>query len=358
VLHVIRASGIAGAERQLLDVLAADHLWEGFERELRVLVAGAVDLTEARAALNSGAALSTVPMASDVSPTALANLRDAFRDYDIVHTHLVHADWHALLAGRGRRAAWVSTKHNHDLFRARRSFLVVERQVDHRADAVIAISQSLAEFTAAHTGRTPTVIPYGWGGPVAAAEPVREDGPFTLLAVGRLVPQKGFDTLIEALPEIVARQPGTRLTVAGDGPDRDALVARAAELGVGASVTFLGWAGAVGDLMRTHDLLVHPARWEGFGLVLLEAMAAGLPVIGSTAGAIPEVLGPAAVALVDPDSAGALATAVAGALADPPARNDARAAGIGEVRTRLSLEHSVRRLRDVYANVAAARAAK
>src|SRR4051812_37199111 len=97
VLHVIRASGIAGAEKQLLDVIAADHLWEGFSTELRILVAGDLDVERIADRMHGRAKVTTLPMASDVSMAVLADLRAAFRDYDIVHTHLVHADWHALL---------------------------------------------------------------------------------------------------------------------------------------------------------------------------------------------------------------------------------------------------------------------
>lgn len=335
--------------------MAADHLWKGYQRELWILVAGDLDLERTKALMSGGSAVSTIPMASDLSIAVLANLRDAFHDYDIVHTHLVHADWHALAASRGRRAAWVSTKHNHDRFRKQRGFGLVERQVDRRADATIAISRSLADFTEKRTGRAPILVPYGWGGPVVPFSPVRESAPFKLLAVGRLVDQKGFSTLVEALPRILERHPGTQLTIAGTGPQRDALADLATGLGVARSITFAGWVPDAAELMLEHDLLVHPARWEGFGLVLLEAMAAGLPVVGSTAGAIPEVLGSAAVALVPADEPDRLADAVDRSLEDAGARTAARRRGLDEVRSRLSLGQSVALLREVYEGLVARR---
>lgn len=143
-----------------------------------------------------------------------------------------------------------------------------------------------------------------------------------LLFVGRLVPQKGLDRLIAAVPE-VTRQLGLplQITVAGDGPDRGSLERLAQEQQV--SLTFTGWLSpqSRNEFMAASDLLVVPSLWpEPFGLVGIEAGCVGVPSVAYSVGGIPEWLSPGVngelVAAGDL-SASALATAICRALGDP-----------------------------------------
>lgn len=139
-------------------------------------------------------------------------------------------------------------------------------------------------------------------------------GPLTLLAVGALVPRKGFDVLIPALATLVELP--WRLTIVGDRT-RDPATARRLEadiarLGLAERVTL---AGAVPDerldaLYDGADLFVLPSRYEGYGMGFAAAIARGLPVIGTDAGAIPETVPAGAGILVPPDNVPALATAL------------------------------------------------
>lgn len=106
------------------------------------------------------------------------------------------------------------------------------------------------------------------------------------LYVGTLVERKGVGWLLEAFAECHAEDPALTLTIAGPGAMADRLVARAAELGVGHAVSFLGEVAPdeATRLMREHDLLVHVARWETFGVSIIEAVAAGLPVLVTRCG--------------------------------------------------------------------------
>ena len=101
----------------------------------------------------------------------------------------------------------------------------------------------------------------------------------TVLAVGRLTPQKGFDLLLEAFARIAADFTDWRLVILGSGTDRDALVEQATQLGIAESVELLGWTAEVASWFSNADLFVLSSRYEGFPNVLLEAMAAGVPVI-------------------------------------------------------------------------------
>lgn len=116
----------------------------------------------------------------------------------------------------------------------------------------------------------------------AAVEPApRHDG-FTICAAGRLTRQKGFDLLITALHERHNDLPRDwRLLILGDGDWRDRLGRMAVDLGLADRIELLGRLSNPYPAMRNADLFVHPARWEGFGLVLLEALALGIPILAT-----------------------------------------------------------------------------
>jgi glycosyltransferase involved in cell wall biosynthesis len=136
--------------------------------------------------------------------------------------------------------------------------------------------------------------------------------------LGRLLPQKGVLDLVEAL----ARMPEhVRLRLIGAGDLRPRLLARAAELGVSARVEILAWTGDVPGELRRLDALALPSRttrtWkEQFGRVLPEAMSCGVPVIGSSSGEIPNVVGDAGLIVPEGDVA-ALASAIERLAGDP-----------------------------------------
>jgi glycosyltransferase involved in cell wall biosynthesis len=109
-----------------------------------------------------------------------------------------------------------------------------------------------------------------------------------VLCVGRMTPQKGQATLLRAL--CAARPAQARLLFAGDGPERDGLERLAHDLGLGARVAFLGTRPDVPDLLRAADVLALPSLHEGFGLVVAEALATGIPVVASRVGPLPEIL--------------------------------------------------------------------
>ena len=115
---------------------------------------------------------------------------------------------------------------------------------------------------------------------------------FVIAGAGRLDKRKGFDRLIGALPAILRAIPHAQLVIGGDGAERPALEAQIARLGLGARVRLLGHlGGTLADLYRAADVVVVPSlALETFGLVTVEALAAGTPVIGTPTGATPEIL--------------------------------------------------------------------
>jgi glycosyltransferase involved in cell wall biosynthesis len=139
------------------------------------------------------------------------------------------------------------------------------------------------------------------------------------------------------------------LLILGDGPERDRLEQLGSELGLGGSLLLPGRAGDVTAWLKRAELLVHPARWEGFGLVLLEAMLAGLPVVACRVSAIPEVVADGESGLlVPPDDPEALAAALERVLADTSLARRLGEGGRERARTEFSVERMASATADVY----------
>ncbi|MCB9559547.1 MAG: glycosyltransferase [Kofleriaceae bacterium] len=178
---------------------------------------------------------------------------------------------------------------------------------------------------------------------------VRRAGPLALGFVGALQrPYKGVDVLLDALARTTLPH---RLGIVGDGILRPALEAQATRLGVSDRVTFHGAlppGRPIFDFMSSQDLLVQPSRTEGLPRVLLEAMAVGLPCLGTPVGGVPELLEPAE--MVPANDPGRLAAAIDEMAADRPRRTRVAAANRERARPYRASE-SARRLRAFYENV-------
>lgn len=277
-------------------------------------------------------------------PRLVAYLRQTPPDILVANTE--HMNVMALLARRlaGASTRVVACQHNAFSAQAERpgwQFKVlpeVSRRILPLADAVVAVSQGVADdLTAAaqiDRGRV-TVIYNGAIGSdfdARAAEPVAHRWVNTtellIVAVGRMVAQKDYPTLLEAFA-IVARARPARLVILGEGPLRDELAALASRLGISHQVDMPGFVANPLPTMREADVLVLASRFEGFGLVLAEALALGTPVVSADCPHGPaEILdggryGPL-VPVADP---AAMADAILSVVVMPPNRETLRARG-------------------------------
>jgi glycosyltransferase involved in cell wall biosynthesis len=331
VVHVCKVKGIAGAERHLLVLLPALQA-RGLDVRMLVIddpIRSATGFIDALAARGIGVERLESPRHLD--PTLTVRFARRFRAIgpDLVHTHLFHADLYALPAARRAQVpAAVSSRHDNNPFRRRRAARWATRRAMRHASRVVAISRAVGRFVVDVEGVPAAkvdVVPYGLPtrrdvpAPIDGAPPGwPADGP-VVLVVGRLSDQKGVDVLIDAWPDVRARHARATLVVAGDGPRRGVLGERAARLGVSGSVHFAGWIPAAGAVMQRADVVVVPSRWEGFGLVALEAMAASRPVVASRVDALPEIVVDRETGLLVPaGDPGALAAALC-ELLDRPA---------------------------------------
>jgi glycosyltransferase involved in cell wall biosynthesis len=135
--------------------------------------------------------------------------------------------------------------------------------------------------------------------------------------VGRLADQKGLHVLLDAAPRLLAEDPGTRLLIVGDGPLRPSLERQARRLGVEHAVAFVGHQVDVVPAYSAMDVFVLPSRYEGFGIVFLEAMAIGVPVVGTRVVGSEDAVADGVTGLLVPyGDAPALAAAVTRLLSD------------------------------------------
>lgn len=171
--------------------------------------------------------------------------------------------------------------------------------------------------------------------------------PVTLLSVGRLRPPKDFTTLVRA---VAALDPGSaRLRIAGDGPDRTALATEVARLDLGGVVELLGQRGDVDELLAGADVFVLSSDSEGLPMSVLEAMAAGLPVVASAVGGVPELVRDGETgALVPPRDSAALAGAIRRLVVDPALRDRLGEAGRRRVEREFSLDRCRREHLEIY----------
>jgi glycosyltransferase involved in cell wall biosynthesis len=167
------------------------------------------------------------------------------------------------------------------------------------------------------------------------------------LFIGEFRRLKGVDLLLDALASLRRSGRAVTLTIVGDGPDAEALRAQAAGLDLTEAVRFAGYRPAR-EAFSLGRILVLPSRNESLPYVVLEAAAAGVPVIATRVGGIPEIFGPLSHRLVPPEDSAALATATAAAIDDPAGLRAATDIIRERVRQLFSLETMVAGVLDAY----------
>lgn len=280
--------------------------------------------------------------------------------FDVVHTHntqpFIDGGIGATLA---RVRTLVHTDHARN-FPDKRRYIVAEHVLSHFAYRVVGVS----EHTTANLRRYERIpqrklltIPNGidarpyelpFDPTVKRQELGLSDGPVVGFA-GRLATQKGVAYLLEAMRLLLRRFPRLTLLVAGEGPLNPDLRRTARELGVESSVKFLGVRPDMPELYRLLDVFVLPSLWEGLPMVVLEAMAAGCPVVASGVGGVPSVVEhESSGLLVPPQRPDQIATEVGRLLDSSELRERFRQAGRVAFKQRFSAESMARRYEDVY----------
>jgi glycosyltransferase involved in cell wall biosynthesis len=198
-------------------------------------------------------------------------------------------------------------------------------------DSVIVPSESLKRQITSHgylSANVVTVIPIGIedapgarrsseAGIALRSELHLPSNSIIAVTVGRFVTQKSHVTLVDAMPELGVRWPKLRFVFLGTGPLAESMQSRAQAAGVADKLIFGGMRDNVVPVLAGADLMIHPSLEEPFGIAVLEGMRAGLPIVASDVGGIPEVVGDSKGArLIEPRNPLAIATAVTDILSD------------------------------------------
>ncbi len=367
VLHILKATGIAGAENHLLTLLPELDP-EKFQVEVVILVEPGLSIDEFVGELQrKGVQAQQVPIHADFDLGLIVRLWRIFRHRkpDILHSHLVHADFHGGVAGwLARVPLLVSSRHNDDPFRSAGITAYLIRLNNRIFHQFVAISKHMRRFSEELERIDPDkirTVHYGLDLPTAATVDLRADlhGEFNLepgpvlICVARLVPQKGHIHLLRALALVREEVPAVRLVLLGDGTIRADLEQIVRDLGLQANVCFAGWRTDTARLLGGADIFVLPSLWEGFGLVLLEAMAASLPIVASKVGAIPEIVADnESGLLVRPGAEEALARALIKLLASPAVRTWMGTHGRRRLEQEFSVSKMVQAIETIYNQLA------
>ncbi|HEX3247288.1 MAG TPA: glycosyltransferase, partial [Chloroflexota bacterium] len=279
--------------------------------------------------------------------------------FDIVHVHSLRAEicaafWASSVTPRPRL---IRSIHNTDALYDHPVLRRLGAWSASKMDRIISISDAVTEFARAHLG--PTAAPveriyYGLDPDQYRRDRSRQPGTMKVAIVARLAAQKGHHVLLDAIQEVARSIPSVHLLVIGHEDDLTMaeLQGYADQLRIKDNVSFLGFRADIAELIEDADLFVLPSLWEGFGLVLIEAMALGLPVVASSVGPIPEiVLDGQSGRLVPPGNAPALADAIRGLLESPDTAFAMGHAGRERVKAAFGVQKMVGAIERVYAEL-------
>jgi glycosyltransferase involved in cell wall biosynthesis/ribosomal protein S18 acetylase RimI-like enzyme len=258
------------------------------------------------------------------------------KPYHIVHTHTSKGGFVGRLAARlARVPVIVHTAHGfafHEKSPAaiRLVYSALERLASHWCDQIVSVSEFHRNWAIQLGICSPQQILAIPNGVVEATRYQKVElaqlryqlgarpGDLLILTIARLAADKGLDYLIEAAAMLPATGRSTHIVIAGEGPEHEQLEQRARRLGVMHQVTFAGFREDVGDLLAACDAVILPSLREGLSISLLEAMAAGKPIIATNIGSQTEVASHGEIALLVPTADGpALAKAILRLIRDP-----------------------------------------
>ena len=293
ILHVITTIDRGGAEKQLL-TLIREQVKDGKSITVVYLKGKGELIAEFEAA---GSSVDSSLANDNIFFKFFKFVRLARRKFDLIHAHLPEAEILSTL--NFTQIPIIVSRHNSEPFfsKNRHLSLLLANFVESRARRCIAISHAVESFLIEsrewRDSARISVIHYGIECPNIAVKsfPQREN-PVNFLTIGRLVPQKSIPTLLYSFSEHVTKFENDKLIIVGDGFLRSTFEQLARELNLSENVTWIGRVENVERFYRASDVFVLASKYEGFGLVLLEAMCHRVAILGSNISSIPEVLGP------------------------------------------------------------------
>jgi glycosyltransferase involved in cell wall biosynthesis len=356
--YVIDELEVGGTQRQLLE-MASGLIGRGWQVDVIVLQPILTMAPQFRAA---GIPVHHVPKRRVLDVGLILALRRFFRErrISIVHAFSSTAEFFAGIAARTCGCRFVASVRGFS--ETLPAVHALGKRVACRLATVVVANSEAGGQRAVATGVVTTgklrVVPNGLR--LAALPTTRErqairrslgcsDHTCLILSVGRLVPEKGYETTIDVARQVAARGPRARFVIAGNGPLRDGLERRIAQMRVAESVMLVGERRDVPTLLSAADIYLNTSRSEGMSNSLMEAMGVGLPVLASAVGGTPELIASGETGLLFPpgDSAAA-AEMLVSLIESPSVRRALGERGRAFVEARNSLDTMVEELESLY----------
>jgi glycosyltransferase involved in cell wall biosynthesis len=328
ILHLISSGGMYGAENMLLNLcrslpqLDCEIVVGIFQNKQNPHPEVAEKLRA------GGLVVEIIPCAGQVDPAALWRIRQLIRKskVDLVHSHGYKGDVYAFLATRFASVPLIATAHN---WTGKTELPPLYKKLDllalRRFSCVVAVSEGVAQILRdsgvaqqkiVHVPNGIDLAPFDVAVPTIESELGGASGPAVGL-IGRLVPEKGCDHFLRAASEVLPRFPDARFILVGDGPQRPSLEQLARDLNIDRNVIFLGHRGEMPGVYASLDICILPSFEEGMPMTILEAMAAGKPVIATPVGEVPKIVDPQVDGLlVSPGNVSELSAAMTRLLGD------------------------------------------
>jgi len=300
VIHVITTISRGGAENQLL-ILAREQVRNGWHVSIVYLKDTPELLNDFR---DSGVEVVTDCAKHSAIGQVFWLKRYFKKRLGVIHAHLPRAE--LLTSITARKNSFIVSRHNAEMFfpGAPKWFSsILSRFVTKRANSGIAISQAVEDFIRSKNEVSRnckiSIIRYGFNNSLpenknrklSRSDIGASKNEFIFGTIGRIVAQKDYSTLLRAFSFVSHDIKNCKLVIIGEGNLKKDMYKLSMDLGISTKVVWLGRTERIIESLRLMDCFVLASRYEGFGLVLLEAMSAKIPIVASDVSAIPEVLG-------------------------------------------------------------------
>ena len=353
VLEVIDSLGSGGAESLLKNFVLEAKQNNIFNIEIATLYSNAIFKEEIE---DAGISIWDLGLTFKFNLMGVIELIKLIKErkYDIIHVHLFPADVFAAIASLflPRNIKWIFSEHGaHNRRRTLKIFKILDNFTYSRYSKIVCVSKqvefALLNWIPSNKGKTKVI---------SNAVPIPKFlnpcsvKTYDILFVGRLVREKGIDILLKAIKILKNKySKNLKIAIVGDGELKENLNNLTVELGVNKEVKFFGVRKDVKELMVSSKIFVLPSRWEGFGLVIVEAMSNMLPVIATNVGGVPELIenGKDGI-LVPPENPKALARAINSLLENKELREKLSQTAYKKVREKYSIDTYSVRMLDFY----------
>jgi glycosyltransferase involved in cell wall biosynthesis len=362
ILHINTERTWRGGEQQTLYLLRSL-----IQRQITCHLVCQAGSPMAERAVNAGVTVFPIAMHGEIDLAAGFRIRKLIRkfNYNIIHSHTSHAHSLAFLASIGTGVVRLVTRRvDFSIFRHR--FLKLSGlKYRFMADHYIAISQKIKDVMVAdgipgrrifvaHSGIDPQKFSSATGGNLLSEFDIKENQK-VVINVAHLADHKGQEYLVRAIPRVLAKLPGTRFFIVGQGELMEKLKETASGLGLKRELIFTGFRDDVADFYQIADLYVMSSVQEGLGTAVLDALALAKPVVATSAGGLPEIIHDRQTGrLVAPADPEALARGIVDMLTDTDRAASMAAAGRQRILQDFSVDAMVAKNIDVYQRIMAA----